>query len=130
MDDYIVHGSVVLTRRSSLLVIDGRRLLVYVWGGWVWLTQDNGAEDHRLAAGQSYRLERNGLVLVRALERSELTLSAPQPALYAARISLTPAGSLTPRILYDASRERLPLAQRLRLQLTRSWPFSTIAATR
>lgn len=130
MDDYIVHGKVILTRGGSLLVIDGRRLLVHLWSGRVWLTQDNGAEDRRLSAGQSYRLERNGLVLVRALERSELTLSAPQPALYAARISLTPAGSLTPRVLYDASRERLPLAQRWRLRLARTWPLSTIAVTR
>jgi Protein of unknown function (DUF2917) len=131
MDDYIVHGRVVLTRRSSLLVIDGRHLLVYLWSGWVWLTQDNGAEDYRLAGGQSYRLERNGLVLVRALEHSVLTLSAPHPALYAARISLTPAGSLTPRVLYDASRERLPFLHRWRIRLARTWPFTTTpAATR
>jgi hypothetical protein len=76
MDDYIVHGNLVFTRRSSLLVIDGRQLLVHLWSGWVRLTQDNGAEDCRLTAGQNYRLERNGLVLVRALSWPFSTIAA------------------------------------------------------
>lgn len=106
MQEYIVQGSLGLTRGSLLRVEDGQDLLVYVWEGELWLTEEGERTDRILRAGEWYRLERNGAAVGYALDRSTVTLTATEPELYARRIVLVKAGSSTPVELYNAARER------------------------
>jgi hypothetical protein len=126
MDGYVVHGSIGMTRGSVLRIEDGRGVLVYAWEGHLWLTQQHDRRDHFLAAGEWFTLDRDGVALVHATGRSVVTLTAPTQALYARRITLALAGTRTPQVIYDAARERMPLAARLRLQFER-WRMGAYA---
>jgi hypothetical protein len=106
MQEYIVQGSLGLTRGSLLRVEDGQDLLVYVWEGELWLTEEGERTDRILRAGEWHRLERNGAAVGYALDRSTLTLTASEPQYYARRIVLVKAGSAVPVELYNAARER------------------------
>lgn len=121
MDGYIVHGSVGMTRGSVLRIEDGRGMLVYVWDGGIWLTQEGDGRDRHLAPGQWFLLDRSGVTVIHSLGRSVLTLTAPQPVLYARRVILSLAGRAVPRVLYDAARESVGIVQRLRVALARIW---------
>jgi hypothetical protein len=118
MQEYIVQGSLGLTRGSLLRVEDGRHILVYVWEGELWITEDGDRSDRILGAGEWHRIERGGAALVYALQRSVVTLTAPEPERYARRIVLARAGSPQPVVLYSRRRERMRrfagFAQRLR----------------
>jgi hypothetical protein len=115
MQEYIVRNSVSLTRGSMLRIEDGRDMLVYVWEGEIWLTEHGERRDRLLRAGGWHRLERAGAALGYALERSVLTLTAPQPEQFARRIVLIGAGGAAPVELYNAARvHKSGLAQRLR----------------
>jgi len=106
MQEYIVQGSLGLTRGSLLRIEDGQDLLVYVWEGGLWLTEEGERTDRILRAGEWYRLERNGTAVGYALDRSTVTLTATEPELYARRIVLVKAGSMAPVELYSAARAR------------------------
>jgi len=121
MDGYIVHGSVGMTRGSVVLIEDGKGMLVYVWDGGVWVTQEGDSRDRFLAPGQWFLLDRKGVTVVHALKRSVLTLTAPEPVLYAKRVTLNLVGTKTPRVLYDASREKPAALARLRIKLAKFW---------
>ena len=112
--EYLVQGSLNMTRGSVLRIDDGCDLLLYVWEGEVWLTQETERRDRFIGAGGWFRLDRNGAAIAAATQRSVVTLTAPQPEQYASRITLTNAGSATPVELYSAARERAPLGARLR----------------
>lgn len=115
MEEYIVQGSLSLSRGSMLRVEDGRDILVYVWEGEVWLTEESERKDRVLGAGEWHRLERQGSAIGYALERSVVTLTAPEPARYARRIALIKPGAAAPVELYNAGRDRATgLAARLR----------------
>jgi hypothetical protein len=118
MQEYVVQGSLGLTRGSMLRIEDGQDLLLYVWEGEVWLTEDGDRRDRLLRAGDWHRLERQGAALAYALARSVVTLTAPEPAFYARRILLTRAGSTVPVELYSAARER---AAGIGARLRRLW---------
>ncbi|HEX9183445.1 MAG TPA: DUF2917 domain-containing protein [Burkholderiales bacterium] len=120
MEEYIVKGSLGLTRGSMLRIEDGRDILIYVWEGEIWLTEERERKDRLLKAGEWHRLQRQGAAIGYALERSLVTLTAPEPAQYARRIMLTKAGSDTPVELYNAAQERaVGFAARLRLVWSR-----------
>jgi hypothetical protein len=104
MNEYVVHGSLALPRGSVLRIEDGSDLLLYVWEGSLWLTQERDARDRHLGAGDWFRLERDGVTLASASSRATLTLTAPQPEGYARRISLTRSGSRVE--LYSGTRQR------------------------
>ncbi|MGD9954341.1 MAG: DUF2917 domain-containing protein [Burkholderiales bacterium] len=106
MQEYIVQGSLGLTRGSLLRVEDGRDILVYVWEGELWLTEDGERSDRVLKAGDWHRLERDGAAVAYALKRSVLTLTAPEPEFYARRIVLAREGAAAPVVLYSAARAR------------------------
>ena len=106
MQEYLVQGSLNLTRSSVLRVEDGRGILVYVWEGELWITESGERLDRIVRRGEWYRLSRNGAALGYALQRSVLTLTAPQPTGYARRILVQRAGMAVPEALYDAARER------------------------
>ena len=64
--------------RGSLLRIDGGAgVLVHVWEGEIWLTQEGSGKDHVLGAGQCFRLDRGGAALAHAFRRSVVSLSPP-----------------------------------------------------
>lgn len=115
MEEYIVQGSLNLTRGSMLRIEDGRDILIYVWEGEVWLTEERERKDRILRAGEWHRLERQGAAISYALERSVVTLTAPEPEQYARRIALIRAGATEPVELYNAAREHaMGIAARLR----------------
>jgi hypothetical protein len=118
MEEYIVQGSLNLGRGSMLRIEDGRDILIYVWEGELWLTEERDRKDRILKAGEWHRLRRQGAAIGYALQRSVVTLTAPEPLQYARRIALVRAGSDTPVELYNAARERaIGMAARLR----RAW---------
>ncbi len=121
MQEFIVQGSLGLTRGSLLRIEDGRDILVYVWEGELWLTEERETRDRILRAGEWHRLERQGAALGYALQRSVVTLTAPEPEYYAARILLTKAGSATPVELYNATKARMPWLGELGVRLRRFW---------
>ena len=121
MEEYLVQGSLGLTRGSMLRIEDGRDMLLYVWEGEVWLTEEGERRDRILKAGQWHRLERQGAAVGYALERSVVTLTAPEPAQYARRILLVNAGSAAPVELYNASQERVHRLAQLAARLRRRW---------
>ena len=104
MNEYVVHGSLTLERGSVLRIEDGGDLLVYVWEGSLWLTQERDARDRYLGAGDWFRLDRDGVTLASATSRATLTVTAPRPEGYASRISLTRAGSQVE--LYSGTKEQ------------------------
>ena len=115
MQDYIVQGALNLGRGNMLRIEDGRDILIYVWEGEIWLTEERDRKDRIVRAGEWHRLERQGAAIGYALERSLVTLTAPEPAQYARRIALVKAGSDTPVELYSAAQERaVGFAVRLR----------------
>ena len=50
-----------LEEASLVRIHDGRGLLVRALEGALWLTQESDLRDIELSAGQSFRIERNGL---------------------------------------------------------------------
>lgn len=121
MEEYIVQGSLGLTRGSMLRIEDGRDILIYVWEGEIWLTEERERRDRLLKAGEWHRLERQGAAISYALERSVVTLTAPEPAQYARRILLVKAGDAAPVELYNARRERKHGLAQLAARLRRRW---------
>ncbi len=70
--------------RGSLLRIDGGAgVLVHVWKGEIWLTQEGSTKDHVLGAGQSFRVDRGGATLAQAFRRSVVSLTPPAPRMSA-----------------------------------------------
>ena len=102
----MVHGGLGMARGASLRIDDGAGMLVYVWEGELWVTQEGDARDYFVSPGRWFRVERDGTALVYATRRSHLTLTSPSAEDHARLIALTPAGTSVPRILYERSRER------------------------
>ena len=100
--EYVVHGSLGMTRASVLRIEDGRDMVIYVWEGGLWLTQEGDRRDRWLGAGDWFRVERDGVTLAQATERSTISLTAPRPESYARRIALTKAGTGIQVELYSA----------------------------
>lgn len=105
MDGTVVHGAIRMARGSFALIEDGRGMRVELWDGALWITQEGDTRDHFLQPGESFLLEREGVVIVSALRASQVTLTAPVPAHYAERIVLAAPGD-APRALYERLRER------------------------
>jgi len=82
-NEYVALGAVPMTRGSVLRIEDGRALLIYVWEGALWLTQEGERRDRYVGAGESFRLDSDGVALAQALSRSIVTLTALAPELHA-----------------------------------------------
>ena len=50
MDGYVVHGGMGMARGSYARIEDGRGILVYVWDGELWITQEGDPRDHFVRA--------------------------------------------------------------------------------
>ena len=68
--DYVPHGRLAIASGSTLRVDDAKGMLLYVWHGPVWLTQERDQRDHLLESGESFRIDRAGAVV---------SLTTPQP---------------------------------------------------
>jgi hypothetical protein len=120
-NEWIVQDMLALERGAMLRIEDGRDMLVYVWKGSVWLTQDGDGRDVLLGAGGWFRLDRKGVAVVYALGRCALTLTSPYQERYAAAVQLLEAGARSPRTLYQRAPRALPsLVQRVRTVLRRA----------
>ena len=77
--DYVPHGRLAIGGGSTLRVDDGKDMLVYVWHGAVWLTQERDRRDHLLKSGESFRIERTGTTLLSPLgDGALISLTPPQ----------------------------------------------------
>jgi len=106
VDGYVVHGGLGMGRGASLRVEDGAGMLVYVWEGELWVTQEGDRRDYFVAPGRWLRIERDGAALLCAMRRTHATLTSARSEDYARLITLTPAGTATPRVLYEGARRR------------------------
>jgi len=121
-NEWIVQGMVELERGGMLRIEDGRHMLVYVWEGSVWLTQDGDGRDVMLGAGGWFRIERKGVTVVYALAPCALTLTSPHEARYAAAVQTLQPGARRPRTLYQAApTASQTVARRVRAALRRGW---------
>src|SRR5688572_10319520 len=112
-NEYLVEGSIPMTRGSILRVEDGRDLTLYVWEGAVWLTQEGDLRDRYVGPGEWFRLDRDGVAVAHATQRTVMSVTAPIPELFAKRIVLAKAGSALPVELYAAAAARASLRARL-----------------
>ncbi len=80
LDERIVRDDLTLDRGMLLRVQDGRRLVVFVRVGLVWITQQGDQRDTLLEAGNWFRLDRDGLAIIYALRGASLTITAPLDA--------------------------------------------------
>ncbi|HSD40664.1 MAG TPA: DUF2917 domain-containing protein [Burkholderiales bacterium] len=76
-DARIVVEGMQLSRNDVVGIRDGRRALVFVESGTVWITQENDVRDVLVPAGGSFRLDRDGLALVQAHRSATITVTAP-----------------------------------------------------
>jgi hypothetical protein len=76
-DEHLIEGELALARGGQLRIVDGRGLLIHVWQGSLWVTQERDRRDIVLEAGDSFRLDRNGVALVKAWDDTVLSLAAP-----------------------------------------------------
>jgi hypothetical protein len=113
-NEYLVEGSIPMTRGSILRVEDGRDLTLYVWEGAVWLTQEGDPRDCYVGPGEWFRLDRDGVAVAHATQRTVMTITAPVPELFAKRIVLGKAGGALPVELYAAAPAQPSLGARLR----------------
>lgn len=125
MDDVHLDEPVSMPRGAVLRIEGGAGVLVCVWSGEVWLTEQDSASDHVLVAGQSVRLHCAGTALAHAFRRAQIGLSSGGESLAASRITLIPPGGRPPALVY---RRETVLAAVLR-RLARLWrSFSARAA--
>ena len=117
MDRDLINGSVGLPRGSMLRIDEGAGVLLYVWEGEVWLTQEGSCRDHVLHAGQWFRLERGGAALAHAFRRSVVSLSSSSPDSARRRVTLLPGGQSLPVLLHQGSHPRARLRLRRLLEL-------------
>ena len=104
-DEYVVHGSLGMTRGSVLRIEDGD-MTIYVWEGGLWLTQEGDRRDRYLGPGDCFRIQRHGVTLAQATARSKVSLTAPRAELYAKRVAMTKAGTGIQAELYASAKER------------------------
>jgi len=102
-NEWIVQDMLELDRGGMLRIEDGRGMLVYLWEGSAWLTQDGEGRDVMLGAGSWFRIERGGVTLLYALADCRLTLTSPYEERYAAAVQAIHPGARRPRTLYQAA---------------------------
>ncbi|HEV3007731.1 MAG TPA: DUF2917 domain-containing protein [Burkholderiales bacterium] len=76
-NEYVVHGSIAMTRGSLMRLEDGRGMRVHVWEGAVWITQEGDRRDYFVPARTSFRITGARLTLISAIARSSIALTSP-----------------------------------------------------
>lgn len=100
MSEFVVNGSLALEEDGMLLIDEGREMLVYVWSGLVWVTQEGEREDRVLKRGDWLRIEAGGRTVVSALMPSSLALTSPNEQDYAEAILVASPRREQPVALY------------------------------
>ena len=77
VDERIVADGVFLEHRGVLRITGGAGLLIAAHAGTLWITEEGDPRDIIVTNGRSYRIERDGLVIVNALQHAIVTVSAP-----------------------------------------------------
>jgi hypothetical protein len=76
-DARIVAEGVQLARSDLVGIRNARGALVFVESGTAWITQENDLRDVFVPAGESFRLDRDGVALVQAHRSATITVTAP-----------------------------------------------------
>jgi hypothetical protein len=66
-----------LGRRDTLILEAARGALVRCVEGLVWITQDGDRADHIVGAGDSFRVDRDGSVIVQATRPARVAIESP-----------------------------------------------------
>jgi Protein of unknown function (DUF2917) len=91
--EFLVQGNLPLVRGSLVRIEDGREMLVYVWSGSIWVTQEGDGRDRHVRAGGWVRINAAGLTLISALERCAIALTSPYEEGFAERVELVRPGT-------------------------------------
>jgi len=75
MSQALRHPLTDLPRGGTLRIVDGQPHVIDVFQGQVWITQDGDPRDIILEAGESFRVEGNGLTLVQAFKDARVLVS-------------------------------------------------------
>jgi len=67
-----------LRPRDTLTLDAARGALVRCLDGLVWITQDGDRADHIVAAGDSFRVDRDGPVIVQATRPARVAIESPR----------------------------------------------------
>lgn len=98
--DSIAQASVGVSRGNYLRVEDGRGMEVSVVYGSLWITQQQDPNDICLGAGESFRIDRDGVTFVCAVQPSLCTLTPPTSKARDPRVSMVAPGA-APVELFD-----------------------------
>ena len=71
----------LLPRADTLTLDDARGALVRCLEGALWITQHDDQADHVIAAGEVFRVDREGPVVVQATRAARLTIESPDELL-------------------------------------------------
>jgi DUF2917 family protein len=72
-------GSIALAARSMHRIEDGAGLLIECLSGALWITQHGDHRDVTLERGQAFRLDRDGLAIVYALQPARFRVASASP---------------------------------------------------
>ena len=67
-----------LSERQLIRIRRGRGWSLHCWDGTIWLTQDDDRRDIVLQPGQSFTIEREGVILAFAVTDSQLLARPPE----------------------------------------------------
>lgn len=70
-------GSTRLRQGATLRIHEGEGHSIAVFDGLVWITQEGDPRDVFIASGQTFTIDRPGLVLVDAMNDTDLIVLAP-----------------------------------------------------
>jgi hypothetical protein len=80
MDRNGQQGSMQLARGAFARVGGMKGAVIQVQQGELWITQEGDRRDYLVGAGQSFRVQRSGVILAHALRSSSLSLILPMPS--------------------------------------------------
>jgi hypothetical protein len=100
MTEFVINGAVPLEEGGTLLIDEGREMMVYVWKGLVWVTQEGDGRDRLLKRGDWLRIDRDGRTVVSALLPSSVALTTPNEEDCAEEISVRATRYSQPVALY------------------------------
>ena len=92
--EHLVQENLPLVRGSMVRIEDGREMLVYVWSGSLWVTQEGDGRDRFIAGPGWFRITGAGLTLISALSRSAIGLASPYAEGFAERIEVVRGGNV------------------------------------
>lgn len=95
-DDRLIAEGVRLARDELLGLRNGRGALVFVESGTAWITQENDLRDVLVPAGESFRIDRDGVALVQAHRAATITVTAPLDGVEPEMFRVAPAARPAP----------------------------------